>query len=195
MGAPSTRAVDPGTALAWLAALGAAIALAGCGSTGAAKTRPHRAPAAPLQIGAGATVAGAGAGERVRVTLLAFKPSIAGGADDHPEFNMQYAAAELRLTNVGSVAYTVAPADSVAVISSEGTKSKRAQLSEGACADAFAHDVDIAPGRSAEGCVPLQVSVVAIPATLTFAASAGGAGQRVEWTLTKPRKAGSPSRG
>jgi hypothetical protein len=169
-------------------ALGAAIVLAGCESTSAAKARPNRAPAAPLRIGAGATVAGVRVGERVKVTLLAFRPSIAGGADDHPEFNMQYAAAELRLTNVGSVSYTVAPADSIVVISNEGTKSKRAQLSEGACADAFAHEVDIAPGRSAEGCVPLQISVVAIPATLTFAPSPSDAGERVEWTLTKPRK-------
>jgi hypothetical protein len=187
------RATLAGRRLTWtlrrarLLALSAAVALAGCASTTRAKTARHAAPARELRIGEGATVAGADPGEKIQVTLLAFMPNIPGGANDHPEFDMQYVGVELRLRNVGSVAYSGAPAEGVTVSTNEGQKSKRAVLSEGACSERFSRTLDIAPGQSEQGCVPVQIPVVATATQIRFAPSGGSTG--VEWSLAKPRKA------
>jgi hypothetical protein len=171
-----------------LAALVAILTLAGCGTTRSATTSRQRAASSTrLRIGEGATVEGARRDERIEATLLAFLPSIAGGANDHPEFNMQYAGAELRLTNVGSTAYAGAPASGVTVVSSEGQLSKGARLSEGPCSGSFARELELAPGRSAQGCVPVQVQVVAGAARLRFAPYGARGRQFAEWSLSKPR--------
>ena len=171
-----------------LLALGALGALAGCaGTTSAAKNARHATPARELRIGEGATVAGADPGEKVQVTLLAFMPAIPGGANDHPEFDMQYVGVELRLKNVGSAAYGGAPSESVTVSTNEGQRSKRAVLSEGACSGSFSRELEIAPGASAHGCVPVQIPVVATATTVRFAPS--GSSAAVVWSLAKPRKA------
>jgi hypothetical protein len=184
---PSGEQRDRLGTLAGLAALVAAAALTGCASGTGTKTVKHAAPAARLRIGQSALLAGARAGERIQVTLLAFAPSISGGANDHPEFNMQYAAAQLRLANVGSVAYAGTPERSVTVISSEGQTSRGAQLSEGPCADRFAREALIAPGGAAQGCVPLQVPVVASAATLRFHTAGASARHIAEWSLARLR--------
>jgi hypothetical protein len=172
----------------WLLAFAATAALAGCGSTASSGPRRHTASTPQLHIGESATLEGHRPGERVRVTLVAFTPGFTGGANEHPEFNMQYAGAELRLTNVGSIAYTRAPADSVTVATNEGQKSTRAELTEGPCSEAFARQVDLAPGESAQGCVPVQVSVVATATTLTFAVGREGSHHAAVWSLAIVRK-------
>jgi hypothetical protein len=168
-----------------LAALAAATTLGGCAATTGAKSAKRTAPAPRLRIGESATLQGAQAGETIRVTLLAFAPSVTGGANDHPEFNMQYAGADLRLANVGSGDYSGAPERSVTVISNEGQTSKSAKLSEGSCSDSFAREVRIAPGRAAQGCVPVQVPVVASVATLRFVLDGAGDKHVAEWSLTR----------
>jgi len=173
-----------------LLALGALIALAGCGSTKTATSVGHARTAPELRVGQSAVLSGETAGEALKVTLLAFSPNLSGGPNDHPEFDMQYVQADLRLTNVGSVVYRGAPRESVTVYTNEGTKSRRALLSEGPCADVFAREVEIAPGASAQGCVPVQIAVVASATRLRFAvgrwdgrAAAGAA----EWSLARRR--------
>jgi len=171
---------------AWPVALGAIATLAGCASTPAGKGA-HRASATPeLHVGGSATVSGSHSGEKLRVTLLAFMPDVAGGADDHPEFDMQYVGAQLKLTNVGSTAYSGAPGDDVVVYTNEGQKSRKAVLLEGTCSDRFAREVAIAPGGSEQGCVAAQIPVVASATTLRFLAGGGFAG--VEWSLGRARK-------
>src|SRR5271170_875090 len=82
-------------------ALGALAALAGCAATPATNSAHHSSSVQELHIGDSATVTG-GHGERMRVTLLEFMPDIAGEPNDHPEFDMQYVGAQLRLTNLGA---------------------------------------------------------------------------------------------
>jgi hypothetical protein len=172
-----------------LLALGALIALAGCGGTGTATSSRHASPGHQLRIGQSAVLSGEAAGEALKVTLLAFSANLSGGPDDHPEFDMQYVQADLRLTNVGSVAYRGAPQESVTIYTNEGQKSRRALLSEGPCANGFAREVEIAPGASAQGCVPLQIAVVAAATKLRFAMGRrdGRARGVAEWSLAKRR--------
>ncbi len=140
-------------------------------------------------MGAGATLRGPGSGEELRVTLLSFSPELGGTVNDHPEFDYQYAAARLRLQNLGSLAYEGAPAKQLAIISTESQTSKTTELSEGSCADGFARSVKLAPGASAEGCVPTQILVVSTPATLSLTPFPGSS-RAVRWSLQRPRRKG-----
>jgi hypothetical protein len=168
-------------------ALGALAALAGCAATPATNSAHHPSSAQELHIGDSTTVTGDRGGERMRVTLLEFMPDIAGEPNDHPEFDMQYVGAQLRLTNLGSTAYSGAPAEDVTVFTNEGQKGRRAVLSEGVCSERFALAVEIAPGHSQQGCVPAQIPVVATATRLRFLAGAGA--EPAEWSLAKARTA------
>lgn len=172
---------------AWLVALGAIATLAGCGGTTAAKGARRASSAPQLHIGDSATVSGSHSGEKIQVTLLAFMPDVPGEANDHPEFDMQYVGAQLKLTNVGSTSYSGAPSEDVVVYTNEDQKSRKAVLREGACSDGFAREVQIAPRRSQQGCVPAQIPVVASATKLRFVP--GGGFAAAEWSLAKPRKA------
>ena len=172
---------------AWLAALGAVATLAGCASTPAAKHAHRASSGQELHVGDSATVSASHGGEKIQVTLLAFAPNVPGEANDHPEFDMQYVGAQLKLTNLGSTSYSGAPTDDLVVYTNEGQHSRKAVLRGGACSDRFAREVDIAPGRSQQGCVPAQIPVVASATKLRFTPGSGFAA--TEWSLVRPRKA------
>ncbi len=172
---------------ALVVALGALAALTGCAATPATNGAHHASSAQQLHIGDSATVTRDHGGERMRVTLLEFMPDIAGEPNDHPEFDMQYVGAQLRLTNLGATAWSGAPAEDVTVFTNEGQKSRRAVLSEGVCSERFAREVQIAPGHSQQGCVPAQIPVVATATRLRFLANAGA--EPAEWSLAKARTA------
>jgi hypothetical protein len=166
-----------------LAALACALCVAGCG-TGAkgAHNRQHSAP--ELQIGEGTTLRGPRSGEELHVTLLSFAAELGGTINDHPEFDYQYAAVHLRLQNLGSLTYEGFPARQLAITSTESQTSKSTELSEGSCADAFARSVKLAPGASAEGCVPTQILVVSTPASLNFTPFSGSS-SALRWSLQR----------
>lgn len=186
------------TVVAWTSIGAVVLALASaCGSSSspsasapdAAQTlaRSHRGAARKLHIGQSATLRGASAGEELRVTLLAYDADLPGSTNDHPEFDYQFAAAQLQLSNVGTRSYSGAPEDATTVLSTESQTSKRTTLSEGSCAGSFARAVTLAPGESAEGCVPVQILVVSTPAELRFDAYPKGAPRpSAEWSLRPP---------
>ena len=165
---PAARSVSR----TWILAIPlCALALAGCASssTRARHSSQHSTPL--LRIGQGASLRGPRKGEELRVTLLFYEPSLPGTTNDHPEFDYQFAAAHERLQNLGSLPYSGSPARDISIGSTEAQTSKRAHLSEGSCADAFAQEVKLAPGASAEGCVPAQTLVVSTSASLRYAPS------------------------
>lgn len=161
----------------------ATIGLAGCASS-SPETHAH-GPAA-LKLGQSATIGGP-AGQRLRVTLLSYTPVLPGTSNDHPEFDYQFAAEQLRIQNLGSATYQGDPGADVNVLSTEEQNSKQVALSGSRCSERFAHFVSIAPGATAEGCVPEQVLVVATPAILRFAPF-GPKGRVGRWSLRPPRK-------
>jgi len=162
------------------------ICLAGCraeptSTTGSTSSAGVRA----LKIGEAATLRGPHPGEELRATLLAYSPNLTGTRNDHPEFDYQFVAARMRLSNVGRANFTGAPAAAISITSTEQQTSRRAHLSEGACATAFAREVTLAPGQSAEGCIPAQILVVSTSASLRFAPYPGR-GQAAMWSLSAP---------
>jgi hypothetical protein len=163
-----------------------ALSLAGCGTSAHAAKKHSSTPA--LSIGEAATVRGPRAGQQLRVTLVSYDANLAGTTNDHPEFDYQFVGAVLRLQNVGTLSYSGVPAEQLSITSTESQTSKRAQLGEGGCADSFARAVSLAPGASAEGCVPAQILVVSSSATLHFAPFSGSAGA-ARWSLKKRRRA------
>lgn len=186
------RSTRPARAIAVLAL----VVLAGCGS--AASTSDTTSPSAPgpasagrsrLHIGEGATLRGTAPGEQLRVTLVHYAPSLSGSTNDHPEFDYQFVAAQVELSNVGSRTYAGAPDNDVTIVSTESQTSKKALLTEGSCADSFAAKLTLAPGQSAEGCVPAQILVVSTSAVLRFAPyGTTNASSSAEWSLKTPTK-------
>jgi hypothetical protein len=171
----------------FILALLCTLCLAGCGATKGSSSSRGRTP--PLaQIGEGVTLHGPHPGEELRVTLVSYTPNLSGTANDHPEFDYQFVAARVRLQNIGSVAYSGLPSRQLSISSTESQASKSAQLGEGSCADAFAREVRLAPGQSAEGCVPAQILVVSTPSSLRFAPFAGGSAA-ARWSLKRSHPA------
>lgn len=164
-----------------------ALCLASCGTSARPGKKQSSTPA--LAIGEAATLRGPRRGQQLRVTLLSYDANLPGTTNNHPEFDYQFVGAKLRLQNVGTLPYSGVPAKQLSITSTESQVSKSAQLGEGSCAERFARAVSLAPGASAEGCVPAQILVVSSSASLRFAPFAGGAAA-ASWSLRKRPRAG-----
>jgi len=184
---PSIRAV-PRCNRAGTLALTGLVLLAGCGSSTSAMStgsHPHSPHAALLRIGEAATFVGPLPGEKLKVTLLSYSPSLPGTSNDHPEFDYQFVAAHLRIANIGSASYQATPSKQLTIESTESQASKTAHMSEGPCAEAFASALHLGGGQSGEGCVPVQVLVVSTPSTLRFDPYGAGSAKHAVWSLKR----------
>lgn len=167
--------------------------LAGCKSTtstvsttaqtsgAAASAASASASAKPAGIGDTIAVSGFN-GEKLTVTLVKVFPD-AKGADEftNPQAGKAFYAAQLRIANAGSKAYSDSP-DNCATLKDASGQQFQPDLSDVTAGQSFG-SVNIAPGDSVLGVVVFQVPSGDKPVKLQFTPDSGMANSTAQWNL------------
>jgi len=177
-------------------ALFAVAALAGCVSTTSTVSTATDSSAAavsatvsarpsaavkPAGLGDSITVAGFN-GEKLTVTLVKVFPD-AKGADEFtsPDAGKHFYAAQLRIANAGSAAYSDSPDNSTVMKDASGQQFQ-ADLSNVTAGQSFG-SVNIAPGDSVLGVVVFQVPTGDKLVKLQFTPDSGMGDHTAQWNL------------
>lgn len=167
-------------------------ALAACKSTtstvsttaqtsGAAASAAVSASVKPAALGDTIAVSGFN-GEKLTVTLVKLFPD-AKGADEftNPAAGKVFYAAQLRITNTGSKAYSDSP-DNCATLKDASGQQFQSDPSDVTAGQSFG-SVNIAPGDSVLGVVVFQVPSGDKPVKLQFTPDSGMADSTGQWNL------------
>lgn len=141
------------------------------------------APAAAKPAGLGDAIAVSGFnGEKLSVTLVKVFPD-AKGADEftNPAAGKVFYAAQLRIVNAGSKAYSDSP-DNCATLKDASGQQFQSDLSDVTAGQSFG-SVNIAPGDSVLGVVVFQVPSGDKPVKLQFTPDSGMANSTAQWKL------------
>jgi hypothetical protein len=169
------------------------LAAAGCSSTGATvnttaatvapSTHAASSAAAMKPAGVGDTVRVSGFnGEKLSVQLVKVFPD-AKGADEFtsPDSGKVFYAAQFRITNSGSKAYSDSPDNCVTLKDTSGQQFQ-SDLSNVTAGQSFG-SVNIAPGDSVLGIVVFQVPNGDKPVKVQFTPDSGMADSTAQWNL------------
>lgn len=151
---------------------------------GSAPTAPSSAPS-PAQVGGSLTLTGQRAGEKMTVTLVkAVDP--AQSADDfgQPDKGKHLVAVQVRLTNVGTAAYSDSPTNGARLIDGQGQQYDAEISRDTTVGKSFGGDVKLAPGAVALGVVTFMVADGEKPTTFQFSLDSGFADQTGQWRLS-----------
>jgi hypothetical protein len=166
------------------------FALAACGAQNIQTTTSSQASstagstqAAALTVGDSSTLIGNTPGEKLSLTLLAYMPSVQAGQYDTPDSGTQYVGAQLSIANIGTVAYNDSPSNGLVVVTTNGQQSQSTILTGGPCSNSFASSVNIAPGYSEQGCVPVEIPVGTTAAYVQYTPDSGFASNTAQWTI------------
>jgi hypothetical protein len=174
--------------------------LTGCGTTTIIRTTARGSqsattetttPPRELYIGDSATLTGEQNGERIEITLLAYKDAISVGEYDTPESGNRFVAVSVRFKNVGSTPYSDSPSNGATILTTTGEHGKTAIITSGECSEGFNSSVKIAPGEAQQGCIPFEIPLDAKAGKLQMTLASGFGEQTAEWNLGQP---GSGSR-
>lgn len=179
-----------------MSAAGLAAVLAGCMATSstvnttaanttkaAAGATPSKAAALkPAAVGDSVGVAGF-QGSKLTVQLVKLFPN-AQGADQftNPDSGKQFYAAQLRITNTASSAWSDSPDNCVKLKDAAGQQFQ-SDLSDVTAGQSFG-SVNLAPGDSVLGVVVFQVPTGDKPVKLQFTPNSGMADSTAQWNLT-----------
>jgi hypothetical protein len=158
------------------------------GTTGTAATDGNPgASAAPKTAGIGSaiTLAGNDNGEQMSVTLtkvIASATPASSGLDDASSGDLYYAA-QFRLADTGSAAYSDSPSNGAEVVDSAG-QSYDASITDtvNGC-QSFAATENIAPGSSGLGCIVFEVPKSAKIVSVQFTLDSGMGPQTGQWNV------------
>ena len=108
--------------------------------------------------------------------------SRARGADEFntPDPGKRFYAAQFRLTDIGSIAYSDSPSNGAAVVDSNG-QSYQADISDVFGCQSFPGTENIAVGSSGLGCIVFQVPKHAKITEIQFTLDSGMASQIGQW--------------
>jgi len=164
-----------------------APALAACGSGGSSSasttTTTANASSHLLTVGESASLEGERPGEEVEATLLAFKPSLPHA--EAPRKGRKVVAVLLKLKNLGTYAYTDAPANGAVLFTAQGARGKQALLVSGECTEAFSTHVRIAARASEQGCIPFEVTSSDSAVRFQWTPSSGFGHESAVWSLAE----------
>ena len=159
------------------------------GTTGAATATGANpgASAAPKTAGIGSaiTLAGYGNGEQMSVTLTKVMASAtpdSSGLDDAPSGDLYYAA-QFRLADTGSAAYSDSPSNGAAAVDSAGQSYDASIIDTVNGCQSFAAKENIAPGSSGLGCIVFEVPKSAKIVSVQFTLDSGMGPQTGQWNV------------
>ncbi len=174
------------------ASLAAAALLTGCGPDSSAIVTTAAAPAplavasapAPAHIGDAITLSGLDAGSKAQITLLRVITTATPSNDfNAPAPGKRLVAAQFRIADVGTAAYSDAPSNGAKVVDAQGQSfgaTIAGDISEG---PAFSAETNIAPGDSGLGYVVFEVPAESVITKVQFAMDSGFGDQTAQWTI------------
>jgi hypothetical protein len=133
-----------------------------------------QAAAASGHVGSAIPLAGQASGEKVDVTLL--KVAATTTATDgfsSPSAGDRYFAAQFRLANTGSLAYTDAADNDAVAFDAQGKQYQAAIVASIAAGPLFGDQLDIAPGASASGWIVFEVPAATTITSVQFTTDSG----------------------
>ena len=138
----------------------------------------------PARAVGGAPLALTGISEetRIQVTLMKVETSVTGGEFDVPATGTTYRAAQFRLKNVGTQAYSDYPGNCARMLDAGGRRFEAAIVASTSAGQLLPDRLRIEPGATALGWIVFEVPKGAKVVTVQFATDSGygGAG---EWRL------------
>lgn len=147
-----------------------------------------KASASPAEAGVGDThtLTGNDSGEQVKVTLVKVIPT-AQGADEFttPDSGKRFYAAQFKLVNTGSKAYSDTPSNGSTVSDTSGQSYDSALGDDVSGCQAFASQTNLASGGTALGCVIYEVPKSAKIRQVQFTLDSGFADDTGQWTVSK----------
>jgi hypothetical protein len=157
-----------------------ALAFAGCGGFDVpTQSDASRLPAGRIRIGVSA-VQRPPDGGRVRVTLLSYNPRERQRSAEEP--GQIVAGIRLRIRNVGkTVVHASPPARFAVLLGIDGVGENKIEAPRGPCSGPFrSTPIRLAPGRSAQGCLPYSYPANKPPFEFVFGF---GTGAEHHWLL------------
>jgi hypothetical protein len=174
-------------------ALTAACALAGCAApatistsagTPAAGSTPKDAAKTAARIGSTIDLTGEGSGEKMAVRLVKIMKHARGTEFSSAGRGKVFLAAQFRLTDIGSAAYSDAPDNSAVAVDNQG-QSYQTGIDTVAGCQSFGGTENIAPGDSGLGCVVFTVPRHAKITTIQFTLDSGMASDTGQWRASR----------
>lgn len=173
--------------------LAIASALTGCAAPAtiattsnkpAAGSAPKDAAKTAAKIGSTIDLTGDSNGEKMAVKLVKVMKHAHGTEFSSAGHGKLFVAAQFRLTDIGSAAYSDAPDNSAVAVDSKG-QSYQAAIATVADCQSFGGSENIAPGNSGLGCVVFTVSKHAKITTIQFTLDSGMASDTGQWRASK----------
>jgi hypothetical protein len=150
------------------------------GANPAAAARPKKAG-----IGSAITLAGNDSGEQVSATLVKVIGSASpdsSGLDDAPSGDRYYAA-QFRIADTGSAAYSDSPVNGAQVVDSAGQSYDASLFDTVNDCVSFPAKENIAPGSSGTGCIVFEVPESAKIVSVQFTLDSGFGPQTGQWDV------------
>jgi Domain of unknown function (DUF4352) len=175
------------------AAVAGAIALAGCGTTSISTTPTPKSAAVPKEaqttqtqakVGDSITLSGTDLSEKMSVTVLAVADPLVVGDYDTADAGTHFVGVEIKLTNVGTAAYSDSPSNGAVLLDNTQQQAQTAMVTGGPAGNDFQSEASITPGGSQVGWLPFQVTNGRTPAMFQFTLDSGMADQTGQWSLT-----------
>jgi hypothetical protein len=153
-------------------------------SPSAAKSEAPAKAAAPAKVGGSITLTGMRDDEKLTVTLVKVAdPATSSDEYMHPDSGKHFVAAQIRITNTASTAYSDSPTNGATLIDAKGQQ-YRSSYGETTLGQPFNGTVKLAPGATALGVVAFEVPDGEKATTLQFSLDSGFADQTGQWQLS-----------
>jgi hypothetical protein len=121
---------------------------------------------------------------KLRVTAEKVIDPLDAGRFDRPQIKGgRFVGVEVAIENLGNETYSDSPSNGATLLTTDDQQADAALLTGGECGDAFASDVQIAPGSRQVGCIPFEVPQDGKPARFQFGPDSGFGPQTGEWEL------------
>jgi len=138
--------------------------------------------AKPAKLGDTITLKGVNPGEAATVTLVKVLNLTKGGQFDAPDAGTQFAAAQFRVKNSGSVPYSDSPSNGAKVLDASGQQFDAQIVTKIAAGPLLPASVKLAPGGQALGYIAFQVPKGTKLTGVQFSMNSGF-GSTAEWKL------------
>ena len=145
-------------------------------------TAPPLSNPAKAAVGAPLTLDGIAEDTRIEVTLVKVETSVTGGEFDVPATGTTYRAAQFRLKNVGTQAYSDFPTNSARMLDVGGRRFEATIVASTSAGQLLPTPVRIEPGTTALGWIVFEVPKGAKVVSVQFASDSGYGGVG-EWRL------------
>jgi hypothetical protein len=159
---------------------GASVVTTTPGPSTAASTPAKAKTASVAHIGSVIDLTGNDRGEKMAVKLVRFLRRVRGTDFTSAGAGHRLVAAQFRLTDIGSAAYSDAPDNSAVAVDSAG-QSYQSNLGSVADCQAFGGTENIAPGNSGLGCIVFTVPRHARITMIQFTLDSGFASDTGQW--------------